>query len=52
MQAKALLEVKPQFDEAGVNLIAVSVGEPASTPAAAYRKVSIEVAGRLLNPCC
>ena len=26
-QAKALLEVKPQMDEAGVNLIALSVGE-------------------------
>ena len=32
LQAKALLEVKPQMDEAGVNLIAVSVGEPLFSP--------------------
>ena len=32
MQAKALLEVKPQMDEAGVNLIALSVGEPSPSP--------------------
>ena len=32
LQAKALLEVKPHMDEAGVNLIALSVGEPSPSP--------------------